>query len=44
MLRVCPVGAITQNAYGLPLIDETKCIECGKCALLCPMHAVEKTN
>jgi Fe-S-cluster-containing hydrogenase component 2 len=40
MLRVCPVGAISQNGVGLPVIDETKCIECGKCTSFCPMKAV----
>jgi ferredoxin len=39
--RVCPVGAISQNGYGLPVIDEIACIECGKCAKYCPMRAVE---
>jgi len=30
-LTVCPVGAITQSGFGLPVIDPEKCIECGKC-------------
>jgi ferredoxin len=34
------VGAISQNNYGLPVIDETLCIECGKCIKYCPMRAV----
>ena len=41
IIQVCPVGAILQNGYGLPLIDETKCTECGKCVKYCPMRAVE---
>jgi ferredoxin len=41
IMRVCPVGAISQDGYGLPLIDEIKCIECGKCAKYCPMQAVQ---
>jgi len=44
MLRVCPVGAITQDGFGLPVIDEEKCIECGKCAMICPMKAVTSKN
>jgi len=44
MLWYCPVGAITQNGFGLPVIDETKCIACGKCAKLCPMKAVEMNH
>jgi ferredoxin len=37
---VCPVGAITQSGNGLPIIDETLCIECDKCVKYCPMRAV----
>lgn len=44
MLRVCPVGAISQDGYGLPVIDEEKCIECMKCTKFCPMGAVVKQN
>jgi len=40
MLKHCPVGAISQDGNGLPFIDEEKCIECGKCAMICPMKAV----
>ena len=42
LLRVCPVEAITQNGYDLPVIDEAKCIECGKCTRYCGMSAVFK--
>ena len=40
--RVCPVGAISQDGYGLPVIDEAQCLDCGKCAKFCPMQAVVK--
>ncbi len=40
LIRVCPVDAIEQNGYGLPVIKEEKCIECGKCAKFCPTRAV----
>jgi ferredoxin len=40
IINSCPVGAISQNNYGLPVIDETLCIECGKCIKYCPMRAV----
>lgn len=40
IVRVCPVGAISQSGFGLPIIDEEKCIECGKCIKYCPMKAV----
>lgn len=39
---MCPVGAISQNGFGLPVIDENKCIECGKCVRMCPTGAVKK--
>lgn len=42
LLTVCPVDAISQQGYGLPVIDADKCIECGKCVKLCGMQAVYK--
>lgn len=42
IVAVCPVGAISQSGYGLPVIDEQKCIECGKCIRYCGMGAVHK--
>lgn len=42
-IAVCPRGAVTQkNNYSLPVIDENKCIACGKCIRFCPMGAFEK--
>ncbi len=42
--RVCPVNAVTQKVslFGssVPVIDEEKCISCGKCVTVCPMRAV----
>lgn len=40
-VRVCPVGAITQNGFGLPAIDQDKCIKCKKCVMFCPMRALQ---
>lgn len=42
LLQICPVDAITQNGYGLPVINDEKCIECGKCTRYCGMNAVIK--
>jgi len=39
--NVCPVGAISQEGCGLPVIDDAKCIECGRCEKYCPMQAVQ---
>lgn len=39
-IRVCPVGALTQNGYDAPTVDMDKCIKCGKCVRFCPMQAL----
>lgn len=39
-VRVCPVGALVQNGYAAPTVDESKCIKCGKCVNYCPMGAI----
>ena len=41
-LRVCPVGALSQNGVGAPVIDEAKCTSCGKCVRFCPMGALQR--
>lgn len=38
-LRVCPTGAITQQGHGAPVIDESKCTDCGRCAMSCRVFA-----
>jgi len=32
----CDFGAITMNAYGLPVVDLDKCTACGDCVEACP--------
>ncbi len=39
-VNVCPVGALSQNAYEAPTINHEKCIRCGKCAEFCPKKAL----
>ena len=39
-VRVCPVGALSQNGFGAPVVDKSKCIKCGKCTKSCPMKAL----
>lgn len=35
-VKFCPVGAIVQaNPFSAPTIDESKCIDCGKCTFVC---------
>jgi ferredoxin len=41
-VKVCPVGALTQNGYDAPIIDEGKCIKCEECVNYCPMGAIEE--
>jgi len=31
----CPVGAISQQGYGAPIIDQEKCTDCGICTRSC---------
>jgi Fe-S-cluster-containing hydrogenase component 2 len=36
-LGVCPTGAITKSeTNGVVRINETKCLGCGLCAVICP--------
>lgn len=40
LIKACPVGAISQDSDGFPVIDYNKCIECGKCVRKCPKRAM----
>ncbi|WP_425757326.1 NADH-ubiquinone oxidoreductase-F iron-sulfur binding region domain-containing protein [Ihubacter sp. rT4E-8] len=40
--KKCPVGAITGEVKGKHVIDQTKCIKCGKCEENCKFNAIEK--
>lgn len=40
LIDICPMEAITQEGFGLPKIDDTKCIECGKCMKFCGKKAI----
>ena len=39
-VRVCPVGALSQNGFRAPDVDTDKCIVCGKCVKFCPKQAL----
>ena len=39
-VKVCPVGALSQNKFEAPKVDDSKCIKCGKCVKFCPMKAL----
>jgi len=38
--RICPVNAVNANMYGVPEVNPSDCIGCGKCLSYCPMKAV----
>ena len=40
--EVCPKGAISFDNHGHSLIDQEKCIKCGRCASVCPYSAIIK--
>jgi ferredoxin len=40
-VRRCAVGALTQNGFNAPVVDNSKCIDCGKCTSFCPMGALK---
>ena len=39
---VCPKNAISTDAYGHSVIDNDKCIKCGRCVDQCPYDAISK--
>jgi Fe-S-cluster-containing hydrogenase component 2 len=39
-VKVCPVGALSQKGFNAPIVDMSKCIQCGKCVKFCPMRAL----
>lgn len=39
-VKICPVGALTQEGFQAPVVDLEKCIQCGKCAGFCPKKAL----
>lgn len=42
LIKGCPVGAISQQADGYPVIDYSLCIECEECVRNCPKHAIKQ--
>ncbi len=37
----CPRGAISVGENQRAVIDSSKCVECGRCAAVCPYHAIQ---
>ena len=40
LLKVCPVGALSQKGFDAPTVDTDKCIKCGACVKFCPKKAL----
>ena len=41
-MNVCPKGAISVGRDGKSVIDQTKCIKCGRCLSQCPYNAISR--
>ena len=41
-MAVCPKGAVSVDKDKHSVIDQAKCIKCGKCVNQCPYHAITK--
>lgn len=39
-VKVCPVGALSQQGFSAPTVNHDKCIRCGKCVAFCPGRAL----
>lgn len=40
-ISYCPTGAIEQQGFDAPTIDKDKCVQCGKCLMMCPYGAFQ---
>ena len=43
-VKVCPVGALSQEGFNAPTVDLGVCIRCGKCSAFCPKKALVLTD
>ena len=44
-VEVCPKGAVSLDRFnGRSVIDQEKCIKCGRCVGVCPYNAIVKTE
>jgi len=39
-VKSCNFGALSMGEEGLPIVDEKKCVGCGKCSFVCPKHII----
>ena len=40
-VRICPTGAMTNDANGMAKVYENLCIGCKECANICPLGAID---
>lgn len=40
-LRVCPTGALRQQGFAAPTVEQGDCVRCGKCVRYCPRGALQ---
>jgi Fe-S-cluster-containing hydrogenase component 2 len=42
--KACEAGAITQNKFGVYMINKKTCVNCGKCVEACPFGVLVKAE
>lgn len=40
-VKVCPVGALSQEGVAAPTVDAETCTDCGACVRSCPRGALQ---
>jgi len=43
-VKICPLGAFSQQGIKAPEVDMNKCINCNRCVRYCPMGAIRVTE
>jgi ferredoxin len=44
LVTLCPAGAVSQEGFAAPAIEDELCIECGVCSERCPYRAVASSG
>lgn len=42
-VRVCPTQALSQRGFSAPDVDNSKCINCGRCIRMCAYGVFSQT-
>ena len=43
-VKACPEGALIQEDFNAPLVNQSLCIMCKKCIRACPKKAIQEGN